>query len=193
MKNYLSGKNKDTWEKAVTGYFSELYEEEFVQVEYIQGCHINAMKPYIVEDEEGKRLVTPRSNIIAPPAWKHWFVVTKCYANWRYYQFYGNNLDQLEVWFKKHKKQKGRGDVLLYLVHITHTLSLVIVEEKYGWNTEGVSHTRYVSAKSGTWIAMAFDKFFELNKDRVKELSMNGYGPDLKRRIRNRSKAKNGK
>lgn len=166
-----ASKNKGkSWERDFAKFLTTQYGASFIRVP-ASGAYVggkNATRKQFLDEGQ---IRSTKGDIIPPKEWRHFNVECKNYASFPFHQLTQGKVLQLETWIKQLLDAADPGDFNFIAFKITRQGIFITVPQLPEINP-GTNYFSYTSEKYGNWYLMDYDKFWTLNTDAVKQLSL---------------------
>ena len=176
LYNYLMpspSKNKgNTWERDVAKFLSELYGESFIRAPgsgaYVGGTYTHR-KQFLHEGQ----IRSFKGDIIPGQSFPRLNIEAKSYKDFPFHQLFTGSVVHLENWLTQLMDSADTGDVNLLIMKFNRKGKFVAFnfDEARDYPIFVERHFLYTHGTLGTWAFMAFEPFWQLNKDSIRHLS----------------------
>lgn len=161
-------KNKGSgFEREVSKYLTEKYGATFIRAPgsgaYTGGS--NSHRRQVLHEGQVRSF---KGDIMPPDGFNLLNAEAKFYADFPFHQLFGE-CNQLEVWLEQLMTASDPGDLNILFMKFNRKGRYVAVQANMTW-AHDCSCLRYYSSTYGYWMIYNFEKFFDLNSDRFKNL-----------------------
>ena len=159
-----------SFEREIAKELSDLYSESFIRTPssgaYVGGSNV-ARKDFLSEGQ----VQSFRGDIIPPDDWKYFNVECKSYADFPFHQFlYDGEIRLLEEWTAQLLDVSEDKDLNLLILKFNRKGKYIGFQESlHNTSFKTFRHTIYKD-----WLFTGYSDFWQLNKESVKYLSIQG-------------------
>lgn len=157
-----------SFERDCAKYLSELYSASFTRNLNGSGAYIGGQNVFRKKTLSESQIRNSKGDITPPEDFNLLNIECKSYASFEFDHLYSDS-KQLDVWLSQLMTVADDNDLNILMFKITRRGKFIAVPAKHDWALK--NHTVYNNKILGQWVIADFDQFFELNADKVKELS----------------------
>jgi hypothetical protein len=157
-----------SFEREVANFLSKTYNESFIRAPgsgaYIGGKN-QSRKQYL---DEGQ-IRSFKGDIVPGESFTRFNAECKSYADFPFHQMLTGTCKQLDTWIDQLMAVAEVDDCNILFMKFNRKGKYVVVQTKNTWVTD--NFTYYSSSKTGDWLLIEFEHFFQHNKDLLKAYS----------------------
>ena len=157
-----------SFEREVANFLSGLYSESFVRVPN-SGAYIGGANAHRKTALDGNQAKSFKGDIIPPDIWTHFNSECKNYADFPFHLLLTGNCKQFDTWLGQLMTVADEDDLNILFLKVSRKGKYVAVQTKFTWVTDNFIY--YSSSKTGDWLLVEFEQFFQHNKDLLKAYS----------------------
>ena len=157
-----------SFEREVANFLSKTYNESFIRAPgsgaYIGGKN-QSRKQYL---DEGQ-IRSFKGDIVPGQSFTRFNAECKSYADFPFHLMLTGACKQLDTWIDQLMAVAEVDDCNILFMKLNRKGKYVVVQTKNTWVTD--NFTYYSSSKTGDWLLIEFEHFFQHNKDLLKAYS----------------------
>lgn len=152
------------FEREVSNFLSNLYGEKFIRVPN-SGAFVGGQNVTRLAEMDENQTRTFKGDIIPSTSLKKLVCEAKSYKEFPFHQlFKSTDIKILDSWIEQVKGDGNLDDIKLIIMKFNRKGRYIMFESKHGFKApQGIKYK--------DWTFTCFEQFWNLNKDRVKELS----------------------
>lgn len=159
------------YERQVAKFLTDHYGFQFIRNISGSGAYIGGKnsirKLQLTEDQ----IRHSKGDIVPPNEFRKFNAEVKFYGDFSFHQLC-TTASLLESWLQQLLTVADADDVNVLFFKINRKGQYVVVQDSFLWEKD-CSHVIYRSVNHGDWIVFSFEKFFELNTDKLKQFCSN--------------------
>ena len=167
-----------SWERDVAVYLSNLYGESFIRAPG-SGAYIGGSNTHRKEYLDEGQIRTFKGDIVPGKSFSRLNIECKSYKDFPFNLLYTNECKTLDAWLDQLLAPSDVYDINILAMKFNRKGKFVAFENKHKVLNYGDNYTYYnnLNKAHGPWVIMEFDRFWQLNKQTVKELSYQSSKP----------------
>ena len=158
----------NTWERELSKFLSDLYDDHFVRVPN-SGAFIGGANTHRKANLSENQVKSFKGDIIPPDTWSSFNAEAKNYADFPFHLVLTGDCKQLNTWLEQLLVVGEPSDLNILFMKFSRKGAYVAVPANFTWITDNFMF--YTSELSGDWLIVEFHHFFKHNKDLVKSYS----------------------
>lgn len=157
-----------SFERDIANFLSKTYDESFIRAPgsgaYIGGKN-QSRKQYL---DEGQ-IRSFKGDIVPGQSFTRFNAECKNYADFPFHLLLTGNCKQFDTWLGQLMTVADEDDLNILFLKVSRKGKYVAVQTKFTWVTDNFIY--YSSSKTGDWLLVEFEQFFQHNKDLLKAYS----------------------
>lgn len=160
----------NSFERRVADFLTNLYGEKFIRAPG-SGAYVGGKNVHRKSTLHEAQIRNFKSDIVPGESFPKLNAECKSYKDFPFHQLYSGKIKILESWINQCMDVADPGDFNILLMKFNRKGEFVAVAESYNIVLAPTQNfSVYYTADHGKWLIVDFDQFWELNRDRVKEL-----------------------